>query len=226
MRSSRGDTELARPARVWHTTLLVGIAALWCSSNATTNLSSTSEVPALCGGWPDPTQTAVVNETNYTNADLPDLATLVNGSSVTIPGRGWEVRKAEIQALLQRYMYGTLPQVIPPLVSAAHSEEVTVRGGISFTATLVFATTDTHNVSFTIEVIRPVQPWPGPVVGSKRHPVFLTQANHRRWAILGVSRGCVPASSHPRPTVLQTFAALRSLSRLSLLFMRAPSVDS
>eukprot|EP00035_Acanthoeca_spectabilis_P013418 m.249403 g.249403 ORF g.249403 m.249403 type:complete len:581 (+) comp15879_c0_seq2:268-2010(+) len=88
-------------------------------------------------------------------------------------------------------MYGTLPQVIPPLVSAAHSEEVTVRGGISFTATLVFATTDTHNVSFTIEVIRPVQPWPGPVVGSKRHPVFLTQANHRRWAILGVSRGYV-----------------------------------
>jgi hypothetical protein len=101
-----------------------------------------------------------------------------------------------------RYFYGTLPPTPPPLVAASHSAETAVRGGVSFTATLVFATSDSHNVSLSVEVIRPTQPWPPGTAsssyssheGQHRHPVFLTQANHRRWAIKGVARGYVGVS--------------------------------
>jgi hypothetical protein len=90
------------------------------------------------------------------------------------------------------------------LVDATRSPDSTVRGGVSFTATLVFATSKSHNVSFSIEVIRPQQPWDGRESSgpenaadadedanalSTKHPVFLTQSNHRRWALTGVSRG-------------------------------------
>lgn len=106
-----------------------------------------------------------------------------------------------------RYFYGTLPVTPPLLVAATHSAETAIRGGVSFVATLVFATNASHNVSLSVEVLRPSQPWPpgspSPPSSSsssssspkqhqlQRHPVFLTQANHRRWAIKGVARGYV-----------------------------------
>ena len=47
------------------------------------------------------------------------------------------------------------------------------------------------NVSFTIEVIVPDRPYAAAGRGSegKGHPVFVTQRNHRRWALKGVARG-------------------------------------
>jgi hypothetical protein len=44
----------------------------------------------------------VTQATNYTNADLPALDTLLNGTVVKVPGRGWSARKEEIAVLLQR----------------------------------------------------------------------------------------------------------------------------
>ena len=53
----------------------------------------------ICPGWPDPTSPSLA--TNYSNADLPDLRTLLNGSTVVATGPLWDARKAEIGRLLQ-----------------------------------------------------------------------------------------------------------------------------
>ena len=61
-------------------------------------------VPALCEGWPAPDSAFI--ETNYSNPDLPDLLTFLNGTKVTAPGTAWEARREEIGELLHKYIYG------------------------------------------------------------------------------------------------------------------------
>ena len=173
-----------------------------------------ARVPAVCTGWPSPNGAYVstsdriyqflywnsvpddvlsracsnlprwsryVSETNYTNPDLPDLLTMLNGTTVSEDGPLWRARRAEIKFLLHKYFYGTLPEENPPLVAVNASSAVAVRGGISQHIELTYLVLGTTNVSFTIELIRPT--------GDGPHPLFLTQANHRRWAIKAVSRG-------------------------------------
>ena len=94
-------------------------------------------VPAICKGWPAK-DSAIVNATNYTNPDLPDLLTFLNGSRVTGPGPAWDARRAEIGSLLQQYFYGTLPPETPPLVDATATQPVAVRGGLSQHINLTF----------------------------------------------------------------------------------------
>ena len=50
--------------------------------------------------------------TNYTNADLPALDTLLNGTVVKVPGPGWSARKEEIAVLLQRCATSFLVTVV------------------------------------------------------------------------------------------------------------------
>lgn len=167
--------------------------------------------PSLCEGWPDPSRTTFVNTTNFVNADLPPLDAFRNGTITMVPSAQWEARKAEIARLLQQYMYGTLPTEVPTLLSTFRTAEIAVRGGIAFEATLVFGVVGGRNASFTIEIIRPMQPWPGATPTNKvRHPVFLTQANHRRWGIKGVARGYV-AVIYPGADVSDQSGAFRTV---------------
>ena len=42
---------------------------------------SAASVPSCCVGWPHP-NSAVINATNYSNADLPPLLEFLNGTAV------------------------------------------------------------------------------------------------------------------------------------------------
>ena len=55
--------------------------------------------PSVCEGWPA-ADSAVISETNYSNPDLPDLLTFLNGTKVTSAGAAWQERRAEIKFLL------------------------------------------------------------------------------------------------------------------------------
>ena len=85
--------------------------------------------PSVCKGWPA-ADSAIVGSTNYSNPDLPDLLTFLNGTKVTAPGALWEARRDEIKFLLQKYFYGTLPSETPPLVGVNSTTPVAVRGGL------------------------------------------------------------------------------------------------
>ena len=145
-------------------------------------------VPAGCTGWPG--HAAIVEATNYSNADLPPLLQFANGTDVGVAA--WPERRVELKRLLQQYFYGTLPAETPPLVAVratpATGPENALRGAKAWYAELTFLCLGTTNVSFTVEVIVPDHPYAGGG-GGKGHPVFVTQRNHRRWALKGVARG-------------------------------------
>ena len=44
-------------------------------------IAASGHPPAVCEGWPAPSS-AVISATNYTNPDLPDLRTFLNGTKV------------------------------------------------------------------------------------------------------------------------------------------------
>ena len=156
------------------------LAALLLAAPAWASAAGAAAVPQICTGWPSPDAPHVA-ATNYSNADLPDLLTLLNGSRVTSAGPLWEARRAEIKHLLHRYFYGTLPDETPPLTNVSTSAEVAVRGGLSQQIELTFLVLGKTPVTFTVELIRPAGPGP--------YPLFLTQSNHRRWGIKAVARG-------------------------------------
>jgi dienelactone hydrolase len=121
--------------------------------------------------------------------ELPDPLRLASGPAVTTPAE-WTPRRAELLGLFQHYVFGSVPP--PPgnvrvaerqirRESGAHLEEVTLEFGPE------------HQARLRLEILRP--PGPGPF------PVFLTQYNHRRWALIAVSRGylaCVYAGADAR----------------------------
>eukprot|EP01044_Picomonas_judraskeda_P047852 COSAG03_NODE_27406_length_253_cov_0.844156_1_plen_70_part_10 len=49
--------------------------------------------PSVCQGWPAG-DSAVISDTNYSNPDLPDLLTFLNGTKVTATGAAWQERRA------------------------------------------------------------------------------------------------------------------------------------
>jgi hypothetical protein len=119
---------------------------------------------------------------------LPPLLKFNNGSSVTTAEQWMSDRRPEVSYLVQTIMTGTLPTVAPPLVSAKHINSTELSGGNSSFVELSFNTANTGDgkeniVSFTIEILQPR------VVGAKKIPVFMTQWNHREWALVGFSRG-------------------------------------
>lgn len=156
---------------------LLWIFVVCCFS---TTASAGTPPASVCKGWPSP-DSAVISTTNYTNPDLPDLRTFLNGTKVTSAGPLWEARRTEIKFLLHKYMYGTLPTEVPPLVAANATTPIAARGGLSQQVELTFLVMGKSNVSFTFELIRPA--------GDGPYPLFLTQSNHARWGAKGVARG-------------------------------------
>ncbi len=110
--------------------------------------------------------------------DLPPLLEFCNGKAVTSL-KDLEKRKKEIRQLLCHYFLGAFPGEIPSLKEARVLSENSERGAIIRLVKLTFDTTP--EASFIMEVMIPQ--------GEGPFPVFLTQTNHRRWALLGLSRG-------------------------------------
>ena len=126
---------------------------------------------------------------------LPPLLTTANGSTVSSPWQ-WPARRAEVSALLQEHILGTLPAgPAPPLTHTVVLNTTQIGGGS--TSSLVELTFDVHagggeadTVSFRIEVLRPPSASRSDAAGGQRGlPIFLTQWTHRQWALIGLNRG-------------------------------------
>ncbi|NOZ29483.1 MAG: alpha/beta fold hydrolase, partial [Chloroflexi bacterium] len=130
------------------------------------------------------------------HADLPDLLTREDGQPVTSADE-WRERREELKTRLQRWMLGQVPP--PPGNLQAHildervEDEATVRQ-----VQLAFG--PGHRARLWLELLIP--PGDGPF------PVFMTQHNHRAWALIALRRGylaCVYAGSDSRDDT-DTFA--------------------
>jgi len=114
-------------------------------------------------------------------AELPDPLRFQDGRPVRTRAQ-WAARRAELLGLFQRYVLGTVPPP-PGNVRAVESRE-RVEGGVRVRE-VVLAFGPGERARLHLEVLLP--PGRGPF------PVFLTQDNHRRWALVAVSRGYVGA---------------------------------
>lgn len=130
--------------------------------------------------------------TNCTNAIretpfLPSLLTFENGTVVTNSIQ-WNERKVEISNLLQKNIVGTLPAVGngPILKATKLINSTSYRTATSSFYELIFDTSNggvVPTVSYYIELLVPAD------IEKPGCPLFLTQWNHRSWALTGLSRG-------------------------------------
>ena len=125
---------------------------------------------------------------------LPPLLRFENGTRVETAD-SWGERRGEVWRLAQTTFLGTVPDEVPPLTS--HSVLNTSVAGDGVNCTFIELTFDTSKggggvpaVSFPIEIIHPTFAATGDARATGR-PLFLTQWNHRQWALAGVARGYV-----------------------------------
>lgn len=117
---------------------------------------------------------------------LPPLLRMDDGKQVLTPGE-WPERRAQVAALVQEYLLGTVPPQRPALLS--HETLNTTRlpaSALSSFVRLTFGDHGVQNVTFDVEMLRPAP-------SSDRHPLFITMFTHRPWALLGLSRGYAAA---------------------------------
>ncbi len=113
------------------------------------------------------------------SAWLPDPLRFADGRPVA-DATAWPARRRELLALFEHYTTGTMPpapaamQVVDTQVS--HADGITHRS---------FALTFGADPKARLRVELFVPAGPGPF------PVFLTQANHRAWALVAASRGYI-----------------------------------
>jgi cephalosporin-C deacetylase-like acetyl esterase len=120
---------------------------------------------------------------------LPDPLRFANGRPVKSKAQ-WAERRQELLRLFGHYVIGTLPPP-PGNVRAAELKERAEANAIVREVTLEFG--PAHEARLHLELIFPK--------GKGPFPVFLTQDNHRRWALVAVSRGylgCVYAGADSR----------------------------
>jgi len=115
-------------------------------------------------------------------ADLPPLLQFRNGRPVQTPAE-WEQRRAELRELLEYYMWGRVPETAPRIAAAEVTAEERERGMVRRKVQVSFDTAPVASIYAKIEIETFTPEGKGPF------PVFLTQSNHRAWAVLGVSRG-------------------------------------
>ncbi len=114
-------------------------------------------------------------------AGLPDPLRFQDGRPVRTRAQ-WRERRAELLALFHQYVWGSVPPP-PDNLQVVESREQVEAGVRVREVTLAFG--PGHRARLHLEVLIP--PGRGPF------PVFLTQDNHRRWALVAVSRGYVGA---------------------------------
>lgn len=121
----------------------------------------------------------------YTNSDLPDALTFLDGTKVKTSA-DWDKRKKEIHDLWCRYFIGHYPEEVPPLLSAEILDKtLTEMGTLQKRIKLTFDTS--NKKSFEIEVWLPKEK------DESSRPLFLTQPKdyHLQWAREAVNRGYV-----------------------------------
>ena len=138
---------------------------------------------AACAGAAPPAVTPTAppafTPTFTPTAALPALLQLLNGSRVTRAAQ-WPARRAELRALLQAHVLGTLPAAPPQ--PAARAVNATC-----LTATCwEFVELAWGARRSTIQIVRPPQCSPAAPC-----PLLLTQWNHRLWAFKAAARGYV-----------------------------------
>ncbi len=119
-------------------------------------------------------------------AELPNPLRFENGQPVK-SRKQWRQRRDELLTLFQHYITGTVPPA-PGNVRATVSREHAENGSRIRELTLEFG--PEHAARLGVELLIP--PGKGPF------PVFITQDNHRRWALIALSRGylgCVYAGA-------------------------------
>ena len=123
------------------------------------------------------------------NPLLPDPLQFQNGALVVSPS-DWRHRRDELLQLFQHYVTGTIPP--PPGNVRVADRSVRQENGATVEQLLLEFGPD-HRAKLHVELIIPA--------GNGPFPVFITQDNHRRWALVAVSRGyigCVYAGADSR----------------------------
>lgn len=116
--------------------------------------------------------------------DLPPLLQFSNGTAVRSP-QAWQERRAEMRRLLAATLYGTAPETVPAIASVSVRNRTHQRGYQSFFADVTLATPPpAPRATFTVEMLVPDLSQGAPLP-----PLFMTQSNHRRWGLVGLSRG-------------------------------------
>lgn len=131
-------------------------------------LSRTGELPPDFGALPS-------------NPGLPDPLRFADHTRVS-SAADWVRRREELLRLFQHYVIGTVP---PPPGNVRVAESVERAEPLAVVREVALAFGPGHAARLHLEVIRPAGPGP--------FPVFLTQANHRRWGLIAVSRGYLAA---------------------------------
>ncbi len=102
----------------------------------------------------------------------------------------WPARRTEILQLAQRYVFGTVPP--PPGNVKVGAMKTRMENGVTIQEIVLEFGPELRG-RLNLELILPP--------GEGRFPVFITQDNHRRWALIAASRGyvgCVYAGSDSR----------------------------
>ncbi|MFH1739276.1 MAG: alpha/beta fold hydrolase [bacterium] len=111
--------------------------------------------------------------------NLPDPL-LTNSGKKVKTAKAWPKRREELLGLFKHYVIGSIPPP-PGNVRAAGIETREEDGATVQTMTLEFG--PEHKAKLAVELIIPK--------GKGLFPVFITQDNHRRWALVAVSRGYI-----------------------------------
>ncbi|MBN1420181.1 MAG: acetylxylan esterase [Planctomycetes bacterium] len=120
---------------------------------------------------------------------LPDPLAAADGAKVTSP-EGWAGRRAELLDLFRRYVIGTYPPP-PGNIEATILTEREEAGARVREIRLAFG--PARRATLRLELLIPD--------GEGPFPVFLTQHNHRGWALVALARGyvgCVYAGADSR----------------------------
>jgi hypothetical protein len=155
---------------------------------------------------------------------LPPLLRFDNGSAVTSAAAWHASRRDEVKTLLMDTLLGTIPSTPPPLTRAVRLNTTVVGTGVS--CSFFNLTFDTRSgggieaaLTFPIEVIHPTTTSPE----AKAYPLFMTQWNHREWALNAVTRGyigCIYPGADARDVSPQWQAAYPKES-MALIMTRA-----
>ncbi len=111
---------------------------------------------------------------------LPDLLRHADGKAVMEP-LGWAPRRDELRGLVQHWLTGTWPEMPPALTAVRCLDQGREDGAVWRHLRLEWA--GPRAFAFDLELWIPD--------GRGPFPVFMTQSNHRRWAILALSRGYI-----------------------------------
>eukprot|EP00040_Diaphanoeca_grandis_P027832 m.159300 g.159300 ORF g.159300 m.159300 type:complete len:763 (+) comp31130_c0_seq2:1-2289(+) len=151
---------------------------------------------------------------------LPDLLEFENGTTVTNANE-WTARRLEVLKLAETTFLGTIPSQIPPILS--HKIINTTSAGDGVECVFIECVFDTSAGPGNIDFITvPIEIIQSTAKGTHK-PVFMTQWNHREWAVSGVARGYIgvvyPASD--ARDVAPLFQKAYSHSSFALIAARA-----